>query len=295
MKPDVILLGDNRLISECQVNYETVGFTTLNKINEVMTRPYSGQMIRIKAKGMLPVETTPEHPILTRESCSKGGILSYLTDLTWKEARDLRVKKAEIDGDYLVIPRIKGTFDQDAIDLSNFVKPKDISMIKAKHVPLSFPINSESAWLFGLYVAEGSTSANGPQFHLNIAETEIENKLVRIIHDLGYTSRSITNEEQHGLRIIVNSRILNRVFPEWFGRGAANKRVPDFILYHKDIRIIRSFLDGYLIGDGSLGYSHAPLYKSIEKTIVSAATVSKVLAMQIQASLCKIGHFSFNY
>jgi intein/homing endonuclease len=289
VKPDVILLGDNKLITECSVDDRTIGFTGLNAINDVMTRPYRGQMIRIRAKGMLPFETTPEHPILTRESFSKGGILSYLTDLTWKEARDLRVKKAEIDGDYLVIPRIKGAFDQDTIDLSNFVKPRDISMIKAKHVPISFPINSESAWLFGLYVAEGSTSANGPQFHLNIAETEIENKLVRIIHDLGYTSRSITNEEQHGLRIIVNSRILNRVFPEWFGRGAANKRVPDFILYHKDIQVIRSFLDGYLMGDGSLGYSYAPLYKSIEKTIVSAATVSKVLAMQIQLLFARLG------
>ena len=291
VKPDVVLLGDNALISECQVDYKTVGLTGLNRINEVMARPYNGSMIRIKASGMLPFETTPEHPILTRSSRSKSGILRSLTEPNWKNAGDLRVKKAEIDGDYLLVPRIKGAFEQEKICLSRFVKARDIPVNRAKNVPLDFPINTESAWLFGLYVAEGSSSANGPQFHLNIKETEIEGKLVGIIRKLGYTSRSIVNEEQHGLRIILNSRILNRVFPEWFGRGASNKKVPDFILYHNKVKVIKSFLDGYLAGDGSLGYNCAPSYRSKEKTIVSAATVSKVLAMQIQLLFGRLGIF----
>ncbi len=289
VKPDVTLLGDNKIISECQPSDKTIGFTTLNQITEVMSRPYTGHLIRIRAKGMLPLETTPEHPILTKSSHSKSGTLTSLGNLTWKEARFLREKKMESDGDYLIVPRIKGVLDQSTVDYSSFVKPRDTAMVGAKGIPLTFPINRESAWLMGLYVAEGSGTVNGPQFDLSIAETEIESKLVGIIQNLGYTSRTVMKPEQHRMRVILNSRILGRVFHEWFGRGAPNKRVPDFILYLSDISVVESFLDGYMAGDGSIGYSHAPSYRSAEKTVVSAATVSRTLALQIQLLFARLG------
>ena len=289
VKPDVILLGDNKLISECQVNSRTVGLTQLNRVNEVMSRPYNGSMIRIKASGMLPFETTPEHPILTRRSVSKQDAVISLTDPIWKEAKDLSEKTERIDGDYLLMPRIRGKFDKRTVDLRQFIKERDINMVKAKRLHFSLPINAESSWLFGLYVAEGCSTVNGPQFDLNIEETEIEERLVSIVCNLGYTSHSIRKEEQHGLRVILNSRILGRAFSEWFGRGASNKRIPDFLLYHSDYKIIESFLDGYLKGDGSIGYSNAPGYKSKEKTIISASSVSKVLAMQVQLLFARLG------
>lgn len=289
VKPDAILLGDNKPICECRVDSRTVGFTRLNRITEVMSRHYNGSMIRIKASGMLPFETTPEHPILTRSSVSRDEKVISLSEPSWKEAKDLHMKTLGTDGDYLLIPRIKGTFDEEFIDFHEFINERDRNMVKAKHVPFSIPLNEETSWLFGLYVAEGSSTVDGPQFDLNINEGEIEERLVRILHNLGYSSRSVKKEEQHGLRIIMYSRILSRVFPEWFGRVAANKRVPDFLLYHSNLNVIKSFIDGYLAGDGSINYNCAPAYRSKEKTIISVSTVSKILAMQIQLLFARLG------
>ena len=176
MKPDTILLGDNKLICECRVDSRTVGFTRLNRVTEVMSRNYSGSMIRIKASGILPFETTPEQPILTRSSVSRDEKIISFSEPSWKEAKDLREKTLGIDGDYLLLPRKKGTYDKESIDFQEFIKERDINMVKAKRVPFSLPINEESSWLFGLYVAEGSSTVNGPQFDLNINEGEIEEK-----------------------------------------------------------------------------------------------------------------------
>jgi predicted metal-dependent peptidase len=62
------------------------------------------------------------------------------------------------------------------------------------------------------------------------------------------------------------------------GRGASNKKVPDEIFWHKDDRIVRAFLRGYFDGDGAT-----------ESDLFSSATVSRVLAYQIQMMAARLG------
>ena len=96
-------------------------------------------------------------------------------------------------------------------------------------------------------------------------------RTARVLSNIGYTP--YVRETRTAKRVVVCSRILSRAFEKWFGRNAKSKRIPDFILYHRDHRILKAFLRGYIDGDGSYdkhgGYWLTP-------------TVSKVLALQLQ-------------
>ena len=51
------------------------------------------------------------------------------------------------------------------------------------------------------------------------------------------------------MNVRFSSSMLARALREWCGHLAENKRMPDFVLYHKDIDILKAFITGYREGD----------------------------------------------
>jgi NADH-quinone oxidoreductase B subunit len=83
-----------------------------------------------------------------------------------------------------------------------------------------------------------------------------------------------------------SSSILARAFRDWCGHLARNKKIPDFILYHTDLELLRAFLDGYLEGDrGRVKDERGPDY-------IRTTTISKVLPQQVQLAYARIGEFA---
>lgn len=295
--PDTIVLGDNKQISDYRLNDKVTGMTGLVDVVKTFTRKHQGEIVKVTGRGMLPFLVTPEHPILTLERRVSGGKGSYLADRHWRKAGDLRaspaVKKNGVflypSGvhDCLLIPRTKGFVDSKAIPLVSYATRKGLNIVKGRGLnpPLEFPVTKDTAWLLGMYVAEGwDTDDHDVFFSLNHKETDIIQRIYAISKSLGYAPQVNVRESATVVRF--SSAIMARALHDWCGHLAENKKVPDFILYHKDAGVLESFLEGYLQGDGSnIRDKRGPEY-------MRADTTSKVLALQLQLAYARLGRFA---
>jgi uncharacterized protein (TIGR00375 family) len=287
VKGETMILGDNKPISQVNINDNYLGMNGCRKIKKVFVRNYKGKIIRIDACGLLPIEVTPEHPVLVITSQTKDFVIEKFSDLYWKEAKDIIPKYGHKDGDYLIVPRINGAVSIKKLDLSSFTTEHGVKIAKGKNLPLSLPLNRDTAWLLGFYVAEGSCPSGkdkngfdigGVVFSLGRYERKLQIHVCKIIKSLGYSF--CVEKKKHAIDIVVPSMILNRAFSTWCGKGALHKKVPDFILLHKDLSLVKAFLDGYIAGDGC-----------IYKGAAWAESVSKLLALQLQILCARLGKF----
>jgi hypothetical protein len=273
--PDTILLGDNKPIIEYGEGDHVVGASGLQNVVRRVARPYDGQLVEIKAGGMLPLLVTPEHPVLVVRGV--GHEKTAYASPEWKIARQIEEKGSSKPGDYLIVPRLEGHLNDTAVDLAQFVTSK-----KSHPKMVLFPLTEQTAWVLGVYVAEGNSASNGLNFTLNSTEESIRETISKSFQTLGYSSCRLKRPTDGVERIFVTARVLARAFAEWCGKGATGKRIPDFILYHRNLELLRAFLDGYTAGDGCKVWN-----RRYELLIVN--TVSKVLIQQLQLAFARLG------
>ena len=189
---------------------------------------------------MLPLRVTPEHPILTVERDMHGGKGMYSDVRVWKQAAELvRAPPVKKDGrflyptgqhDCLLIPRIKGSLALETIKLDDYATRRGLNIVRGRgeDPPLELPLNVDTAWFLGVYVAEGWTTENHDvYFALDHDEGPLARRITRIVDSLGYSPSLYARET--GLNIRFSSSILARALRKWCGHLAENKRMPDFI------------------------------------------------------------------
>jgi len=296
--PDTVILGDNKPISEYNVGDEVLYG---GRVLETFIRPFNGELVVIKGLGLLPIKVTPEHPILVVDGeirwkyYSRNGKIISTTQKVFSKPYFIEAEKVQLapvrscgktyvfrrDGHYLVSPRLKGEYDIKEIDLSKYFKnyccvPKHIREKLGVYKP-KLMLDEELAWLFGFYVGDGSTSKEQVEFYPS--SEEHVNRIARIIERYGFKPSII--KVGRAYNVLWSSRALKRFFDTHFGNKAHEKRIPDFILLHKDERILWSFLQGYLDADGNKAYNNPNKYEAL--------TVSKILALQIQSLCFRLG------
>ena len=285
--PSTIVLGDNKPITEYKIGDAAIGSNGSNTVHRTFNRPYKGQMITIRANGLLPLVITPDHPILISSSHSsrhwageRTRSISFSSE-KYLAAKDAVAKHSSNDGDYLVVPIIKGNFKEDQISLEPFIKKK-----KPKHIGFRefLPLNRNTAWLIGLFVAEGSV-AEEARFSIASDEIDIKHRITRIAKSLGYSTFATTAKNANSMLVTIPSRVLARALDHWCGHKAPNKRIPDFLLFHEKVEYLRAFLQGYEIGDGYLGKNKLRGNKMYR----SCSTTSKILAQQLQLAYARLG------
>ena len=216
-------------------------------------------MTRIRAVGTLPLSITDEHEVLTSDSKTSF----------WFPASKVVPRE-----NYLMIPRIKGTLDYPLLDLSPYTTKPNI--VTGKGYPMDFPLNFDSSWLVGLYLAEGSVQEEGIRFSLGRHEKDLAKRLVEVIQSLGY--KGGMSGRGSTVKVKLDSRVLGRAFRSLCGDSCYNKAVPHFILDHKDLKLSEGLLKGYLEGDGYTGDRY-----------ISAPTASKRLALSLQLLAARPG------
>jgi intein/homing endonuclease len=338
LPPDQILLGDNKPISNYAVGNVVTGLSGLQGITDKFLRNYNGDLVEIKALGMLPFRVTPNHPLLVVTGQSSGLNIHYASP-QWKDAGQVIPKVRGYDGDYLVMPRLAGTLDCETIDLGPYIERRvryleEWSSRGSRHIhwrhsetarrkrhrpcptcgspmseaakhcwdcflrekpthagvhlsPKAFPLNKETAWLLGLYVAEGFRNPAHYSVGLSLAEKEgrLAERAARAFQSMGLHPYAERVPNERAITVICGSLVFVDFLSEVCGRGAANKKIPDFILYHKNEGILQAFLDGYIQGDGSS--------KNTQKgyRVSSFSTTSKILALQLQLAFGRLGVF----
>jgi len=254
-----------------------------------MRRQHVGDIIKIYPHndGMC-YEFTPEHPILAIQSQKR----------TWKQ-RDVQQRHSIDDakfveakdlckGDYLLIPIYKPTERKENIDIAMYLKQfveKEGICYPNGHVlyqddngiPRFINLSQDFARLLGYYCAEGSPHNGGIQFTFNINELEYQKDVSSTIQNLfGLTCKIDLIDNVANIRC--NSILLKHLFTNWCGVGSHNKKVPIFIYCYNNDNLVKSFLEGYVKGDGC--------YKS---DTVSCCTVSEMLARQVRQLFARLG------
>ncbi len=286
--PDTLILGDNKAISGYSKGDSVIGQTGLTEVQEKFVHPYKGDLVIIRANGLLPIVTTPEHPIMVANSRSlstKALPNEVLFSIKkWVSAKDAVPKNSGTDGDYLIVPLINGSFQEYEVSLLRFIKK-----MKPRHKAYRthFPLNEGTAWLLGIFVAEGSVTKE-VRFSLNKKEKQIEAKIATIASGLGYSSYISSIQNWNSMLVSIPSRVLARAFDEWCGHKAPNRMMPDFILFHRDERILRAFLDGYEAGDSYVATNKLRGYKRYKCDV----TVSRTLALQLQLAYARLGRWA---
>ena len=295
--PDTVILGDNKSISEYEPGNLVTSASGLVAVTKTFQRQYTGYMLEVTGRGMLPIRLTPEHPVLTASREVKSGKGEYLPGTRWKKAEELvSAPPVRVNGrsvyptnahDCLLIPRIKGHLDLNCVPLGPYSTARGLAILKGRgeSPPLEFPLTAKTAWLLGIYVAEGWTTQNHDVFFsLGKDEASLARRISALAKSLGYSPQ--IREGETALVVMFSSSILARALRDWCGHLAENKKIPDFILYHKSVSILSSFLSGYYKGDGNVTVDkRGPVFDR-------ASTTSKVLALQIQLAYARLGYFA---
>lgn len=307
VKPDAMILGDNVRIGDAVVGQQAYGHLgRRSDVRAVMRRHYSGDMVSIKAMYLDPIICTPEHPLLIAKMEYPSAMNHYTKQagvkyrkgpknhvahppttvsashpardrrsahtLQWVDAKDVR------RGDFVVVPRIKTQWQCATIDLREFN-----STSKANRFPLDeIPFNEDFAWLMGLYVAEGCRALDWKKqqalaLTLNVKETDLFDRVRKTMAGIGYKVKSYHVRHSKAMSILITCQPIARAFDAWFGRGATNKRIPDFLMETKD-DLRTAFLRGLFAGDG---------YQ--KKNKIHFHTASKLLAIQVQLMVASLG------
>ena len=257
---------------------------TFNNVIENKVDWYKGSTVNIETSGALPMSCTPEHPFLVvRPYVFPGGIKAKPGVKSWQ--RVSTVKKHYEDwpkwlpasdlqeGDYLVVPR--PVFDSE---------PREMEFINSEH-PKSKQIlplqpDAETAWMLGLYAADGSTMGDYA-ISFTLAAGQDYARLESVFAALGVQTKT-THFDTYS-RVTVASKTIASHFREWFGLGA-QRRLPEFVFDNGFP--LDALLEGYVYGDG---YSD-------NRGRVTCHTISKVLVEQIRMIALSVGyvpHVSF--
>lgn len=172
-------------------------------------------------------------------------------------------------GDALVYPVLSETFGEyrESLDISNLIKPYTKGPANKRMDRL--PLDEDSMWVYGLFLAEGSVYRGGIRFSLHGSEIEYAERTKHVFEKMGCNVNIFKIKASNGLGVTVSKTDLEHAFETLFGRGCENKRIPDiFLTLSKEQQY--ALFDGIYSGDGTKGC----LRKSITLT-------SKTLAMQM--------------
>jgi DNA primase len=140
-------------------------------------------------------------------------------------------------------------------------------------------VNTRTAWLYGLWLAEGSLYRGGVKWSFGAHEAEsLAEKVVCVVgEEFDRRSTKFVRPDKNICEVTCSSTDLAAHFGHWFGRGCENKRVPVQALSWT-AECQAALVQGYLDGDGHTN-----------EGVTSAASVSEALAYGIFALCIQTG------
>lgn len=264
-KPDALVNTTDSLkeIKEIKKGMKVLSYTKktqYKKAIDTYESRFYGDLVSIKAYHLLPMTSTPEHPIaiVSRESCGRPETYKY-SDIEWLPAHKIKegifeIRKKRHNLCYMINRKI---VDDNKIDV-------------------------DLCTLLGYYIAEGSIIFNDKgnklpkavEFTLNINKNDIALDIQRIAMECFNAKTTITDRpSQNTKRVFVYSAKLSRLLIKLAGRIAWEKKLHPSLMYlppAKQFMIYHSarLCDGYSNGN----YHHY-------------YTTSRKLALQFQQIL----------
>jgi nitrogen fixation NifU-like protein len=246
-------------------------------VEQRSVRDYSGQVVRLKNK-LGSVEMTPEHLVLgmkkpkpQRYNHTRNKKL-LIPD--WIHANELEPR------DIALYPILKVTKDQKYFEVTS---EKQSIRGSTRILPDRVPVNEDFLRLAGYYISEGSAVADASlYFSFDIKETEYQEDVVNILQKLFGIQATIEHRNANNVACVVIHNVdLANLFDKTFGHGAANKHIPDFMLF-LPIEKQAHLLKGLWRGDGFVNLRR-------KRPRAGYSTISLQLVGQIKTLLLRQG------
>jgi len=245
-------------------------------VTKVWDMNYTGRMYRIRVFGRPePLVCTADHPILavSRPVSAKkdGRLLRVVSPLNFYKPGELK------RGDYLVSPIVKRVIHTEKYE-------KDIPMYRGGRTTrrLSLSVTPELFRLIGYYLAEGSCAGGRRvsfDFNQNERDTFARDCSNLVAHFFGKESK-VRRNGVNGIRLVLDSAVAEGFFSQ-FGRGAQNKKLPDWVFFAEPAKQLE-LLRGEWQGDGCR-------VRQARQKYLNVTTTSKTLAFQLQAIYARLG------
>jgi predicted metal-dependent peptidase/intein/homing endonuclease len=252
----------------------------------VKSRNYDGEVIELKAQGMLPFKITPNHRVLrvqmrgwkTRDDGKERWNERILSNMEWVDAGEIR------EGDFLIMPKLKSSSRKRMISFKKYVYGNEWSV--SPQLMKGVALTKEVAFFIGRFIADGYTDKHPDSSNIGLAfnkrkKADGEQILKMLNREFGIGARLMwekkTLQEEGVWRIYAGNSVLRRFLREEIGTYAHNKLMPEWIVNHKDINIVKAALQGLFGGDGWIG-----------KTVIGFCTVNRAQAVRIQRMLTRI-------
>lgn len=255
-------------------------------VTRTHVKRHEGMVVRVKPMYFDSVVFTPEHEVLVREgeSVGKNGRRILTNRIMWKKVIDLHpARQRQKKHDYLMVPKSEKE-GETYIDMWGYVKNTGKSSRRTKSLYLSkTKVTEEFAEFCGWYCAEGFVSKEEVNFSLGSHEKENIARICELAIKLGFCSKTRVKQNSKYKSVsvvVVSSRILSRMLVANFGRGAENKRIPQFIVNAR-LSVVKSFIDAYIKGDGH-----------VHGKVTSVTSVSERMIRQLQLLLLRLGILS---
>ena len=214
------------------------------RVTNTMTRPYEGEVITLRSKGLDEVTCTPEHRFFTQAvKPNRSNRQEAAGAADWVAAQDLDCGSWRPDGmrgrkqfHALTIPKLRHDVEIRTLDLAEWApegvidettvrvnaNPRAVAL--KRFVDLDFQLG----WLFGLYASDGSVGQHQVAFYLGAHETSATDLLTQILWDK-FGLKATTIVADNVARTYVSSLLLRRFFAD-FGPVAYEKRFPNFCM-----------------------------------------------------------------
>jgi len=180
----------------------------------------------------------------TRFKSSYRRYLARAIRLTETPAADLQI------GDFFLFPVVPETARnvaplRDEAAIAPYVIGKRVKRIA------ELPVNEEAAFLYGLYLAEGSTNLRSVRWTFHLDEKHLaEFVWLTLREQFDLPASQFLYPKKNIREIICSKTDLARQMKRWFGKGCANKRLPaEALSWPKSIQA--ALLRGYRCGDGN--------------------------------------------
>lgn len=176
---------------------------------------------------------------------SKKKNFSYNIPIIEKEARYVEV------GDFFLMPIIPTSKRNLNILYKKNILKEYTKGPKNERIEY-LPIDEDLAWLYGIWLAEGSIGVRQIKWSFHINETEYIQKVFKIIDEKFGLKVGILNRPNKNIcELSVCNEDLKKQFAYWFGIRSDGKKIPiEAMFWLKNIQ--KSFIRGYLDGDGSI-------------------------------------------
>jgi DNA primase len=281
-------------IAEAEPGDEVIG---LHGSREMITDKWfkSGPTLRIKTGAAKEgLELTPDHHcvFVRREEALRAIPRVHLRHSAGKKLRFSsrhNAKNAHVslsmdhasevrEGDFWLYPVISDDERDDApLPGQHVIREYTKGPRNARIAEL--PVNPTTAWLYGVWLAEGSLYRGGVKWSFSLHEAEsLADRVVETLEtEFGRPSTCFLRPDKNICEVTCSSTDLSALFHYWFGRGCASKRLPvEALSWTTECQA--ALIQGYFDGD-----SHT------SNGISSAASVSEALTYGIFALCIQAG------